>query len=356
MTRKTSALIDLTALRHNLSVARNYAPKCRTLAVIKANGYGHGIEQIAQALIDTDAYAVATMSEAIRLRHAGITKPVVLLQGVNNKGELKQVNEFQLDMVVHHRHQIDLLKSSPPLNTTIWLKINTGMNRLGISPSLVEECIEVLSELNPTDIILMTHFANADDRDDTFTEKQIKLFNKINPSQALKKSMANSAGLLHWPMSHHDWIRPGIMLYGVTPFNSGTAAELGLKPVMTLVSELIAVNQCEQGERVGYGGLWQCPEVMPVGVVAIGYGDGYPRHINENTPVLINGVRCPIIGRVSMDMLCVDLRNVPQVQSGDEVLLWGKGLPVEEIASKAGTIAYELLCQITNRVEFNYLD
>ena len=356
MTRKTTAIIDLSALRHNLSVVRNHAPTSRILAVIKANGYGHGIEPIGLALKEADAFAVATMSEALRLREAGINKPVVLLQGVNNESDLAQVEKYHLDLVVHHQQQIDLLQSYAPSKLSFWLKVNTGMNRLGISTSMVDESIEQLSQLNPKEIILMTHFANADNREDSFTQKQIDRFEKLEQTKQLETSMANSAGILHWPSAHHDWVRAGIMLYGATPFNSGTAEELGLRPVMTLVSELIAVNRCEAGEPIGYGGLWRCPETMLVGVVAIGYGDGYPRHISENTPVLINGIRCPIIGRVSMDMLCVDLRSVPQAQITDEVLLWGKGLPIEEIALKAATLTYEIFCQVTGRVKFSYLD
>lgn len=355
MTRKTRALIDLTALRHNLSVARKLAPNSKILAVIKANGYGHGIEHIGKTLNEADALAVATIGEAIRLRQAGISKPVVLLEGVLRDEELKTVEAYQLDLVVHQQHQIDLLKSYTPPNLVIWLKINTGMNRLGIAPANLQASVESLKEIKAKEIILMTHLANADDRDDAFTQQQIERFTALTLSEDYKKSIANSAGMLHWPGSHLDWNRPGIMLYGVTPFNNGTAEALKLKPVMTLSSELIAINQCKQGDCVGYGGSWCCPEDMPVGVVAIGYGDGYPRHVRDNTPVLVNGQRCPIVGRVSMDMLCVDLRNSQQAQLGDEVILWGQGLPVKEIADKAGTIAYELLCQVTGRVKYEYL-
>lgn len=356
MTRQTRALINLAALRHNLSVARELAPNSQILAVIKANGYGHGLEYIGQALNDSDALAVATLNEAIRLRQAGITQPVVLLEGVIRAEDLKLVEEYQLDLVVHQQQQIDLLKTYTPSNLTVWLKINTGMNRLGVVPASVDESVVSLSKLNLSEIILMTHLANADDRKDPFTQNQIEQFNNLRQANHYKSSIANSAGILNWSSTHLDWIRPGIMLYGVTPFNSGTGAELGLKPVMTLSSELIAVNHCKQGDCIGYGGSWCCPETMPVGVVAIGYGDGYPRHIEDDTPVLVNGVRCPIIGRVSMDMLCVDLRPCQDAQPGDEVVLWGSALPVEEIAAKAGTIAYELLCQVTRRVDFEYID
>ncbi len=358
MTRAARALINLSSLRHNLSVAKKHTPEARQLAIIKANGYGHGIEEVAQALSAADAFGVACLEEALCLREAGIKQPIVLLEGVMYADDLPLVREHHLQLVVHQIEQVEMLENSPGVPIPVWLKVDTGMHRLGIlpgeAPAIYQRLVEASAVASP--VRLMTHLANADDRRDDTTMRQIYLFTPIASSLHTETSIANSAGILGWPASHSEWVRPGIMLYGVSPFLGSTAANHDLKPVMTLQSEVIAINKHQRGDHIGYGGTWRCPETMPVGVVAIGYGDGYPRHALSGTPILVNGKRTQVIGRVSMDMLCVDLRGCPGTHIGDPVVLWGEGLPVEEVAEKAATIAYELLCKITSRVNFEYLD
>lgn len=350
--RRTQVSIDLAALRHNLQRVRQAAPGCRVMAAVKANGYGHGLVRVAQALSDTDAFGVACINEALALRTAGINAPITLLEGFFHVDEISLIEELQLDLLLHHADQIATLERATirkPIR--VWLKIDTGMHRLGVSPQSTASLwqrLEQHPQLQPMG--QMTHLARADELDHPATAEQLLLFRRATESLPGERAIANSAGVLGWPETHGDWVRPGIMLYGVSPFVGGRAAEHDLKPVMTLSSELIAVNMMQKGDAVGYGGTWICPEAMPVGVVAVGYGDGYPRHAPNGTPVLVNGQRVSMIGRVSMDMICVDLRSQPEARIGDPVVLWGKGLPVEEIAEAAGTIAYELLCSVTQRV------
>ena len=358
MTRATRARIDLNALRNNLSISRQTAPESRVMAVIKANGYGHGLIQVARALENADAFAVATIDEAIWLRDTGIQHPIVVLEGCMSKDEFETAAKRNLQTVVHHQQQLDLLleiESTEPMG--VWLKIDTGMHRLGIA---VSECTKAYTKLMLCDSVakpirVMTHFANADNPSDTYTETQISEFHNALKDMDCERSLANSAGLMAWPTSHADWIRPGIMLYGASPFMNKTAAELGLKPVMTLESQLIAINQFKKSDPVGYGGSYKCEEDMPIGVVSIGYGDGYPRHATTGTPILVNNKKVGLVGRVSMDMISVDLRSQPQARIGDPVTLWGKGLPIEEVAMSSGTISYELLCRVTSRVPFKYI-
>lgn len=357
MTRATRAVIDLPALHHNLSIARQHSPQSRTIAIIKANGYGHGIIQVAKALLEADVFGVACLEEAITLREAGIDTPILILEGVVRAADLKLVRDFKLQLVVHHCEQITMLENDSGTAIPVWLKVDTGMHRLGVAPDLAQDCYQRLRQAGAVDtpVRLMTHLANADDRRDDTTPAQLDQFNRVLNGIQTETSIANSAGILGWPASATDWVRPGIMLYGVSPFLNDMAANHKLKPVMTLQSELIAVNQQRKGDRIGYGGSYQCPADMPVGVVAIGYGDGYPRHAPAGTPALVNGQQVPLIGRVSMDMICVDLRSLPDAKIGDAVILWGKDLPVEVIAQQAGTIGYELLCQVTQRVDFYYI-
>ena len=358
MTRATRAVINLSALRHNLSVVRRHAPHSRIMAIIKANGYGHGSVAVAQALREADAFGVACLDEAISLREAGIFQPIVLLEGVIHASDLNLVCGYELELVIHHPAQITLLQQYRGRPIPVWLKLDTGMHRLGVAPAHINDLLQQLTTLEGVaqPIRLMTHLANADDRQDNTTLQQLAQFDAATANHAYETSIANSAGILAWPDSHREWVRPGIMLYGVSPFVDSQAAEHELQPVMTLHSELIAINHHQKGETVGYGGTYTCPENMPVGVVAIGYGDGYPRHAPSGTPVLVNGQRVPLVGRVSMDMICVDLRDCPDAGMGDPVVLWGAGLPVEEIATRADTIGYELLCRVTQRVTLEYQD
>lgn len=353
MVRAAQAAIDLGALRFNLNRAKQAAPGTRVMAVVKADAYGHGIVPVARALVQADALGVACLEEALTLRGAGIRTPIVLLEGALDPQELALAADAHLTLVVHMREQVEMLQRtrlSRPVE--IWVKVDTGMHRLGLEPGDVPEvwgrlrgCAQV-SRL----IGLLTHLACADDLTELLTADQVDLFDKVAGPLRAERSLANSAAILAWASTHAHWVRPGIMLYGVSPFPARNGGDEALRPAMTLSARLLAVRRCRRGQGVGYGASWRCPEDMPVGIVSIGYGDGYPRHAPPGTPVLVNGKTAHLIGRVSMDMLHVDLRPTPGARVGDPVVLWGEGLPVEEVARRAGTIPYELLCHVTQRV------
>lgn len=351
MSRPARALINTAALKHNLNVVRQLAPDRRVMAVVKANGYGHDLLTTATALSGADEYGVASIDEALVLREAGITAPITALEGFFSATEIGLFQQHQIAAVIHSAWQVDALEQvSNAGQIRVWLKIDTGMNRLGFRPEDVEESYTRLDRCNVVgEMALMTHLARADETDVDATKNQLQIFSDSIARYDVATSCANSAGIVAWPDSHADVVRPGIMLYGSSPINSKTAAELGLHAVMTVQSELIAVSKRNKGDAIGYGGDWSCPEDMPVGVVAFGYGDGYPRHAPNGTPVVVNGARVPLIGRVSMDMITVDLRNVA-ARVGDAVELWGSNISIDEVARCAGTISYELMCQITERV------
>lgn len=356
MARATTATIHIDALRHNLARVRALAPGSRVMAVVKADGYGHGLERVAHALEGADAFGVAALSDAERLRAAGLSQRIVLLSGIDELADLGQLRRLDVDTVVHHRSQLELLQADvagqPPVR--VWLKFDTGMHRLGFAAAdlaAVHAALRVLPNVAP-EITLMTHFASSDEFGGAQTAAQIALFASASAGLGGAASLANSAAVLGWPQAHRDWLRAGGALYGLSVVDGKTGADFGLRPAMTLSTRLVAVNRVARGERVGYSATWECPEDMPVGVAAIGYGDGYPRNVPAGTPVLVNGRRVPIIGRVSMDLMTLDLRGQPEARVGDPVLLWGPGLPVEEIAAAAGTISYELTCSITRRVRF----
>ncbi len=349
----TLALVDSSAFRHNLNQARKHAPHSRVMAVIKANAYGHGLVRVARALQDADALAVARVKEGIVLRKAGITTRIVVLQGFLDRDELDAHRKFQLEPVVHSVHQLELLASCNYLNQFyIWLKLDTGMNRLGFQQADWHAVTDWLHQHQHklAGLTWMTHLANADDVSDTTTIKQINLFREFTSDRSEAKSIANSAGILGWKQSHAEWIRPGLMLYGVSPFTDRTGSDLGLRPAMTLQSRLVSIKQLQVGDAVGYGGDWVCSRPMRLGVVAIGYGDGYPRAAQTGSLVVVNGETVPIVGRISMDMLTVDLTESPTTHEGDEVILWGEQLAVETLAKSSATIPYTLLCGITRRV------
>ena len=347
------AVLDLDAVRHNLAKVRSCAPGAKVMALVKANGYGHGMLRIAEALQNTDAFAVARADEGTRLRKAGLKNRIAVLEGFACAEEVDDLLEFQLEPVLHTFSQLEILETRKEQEAlTVWLKIDTGMNRLGFKAKdfsavyeRLKNCTIVRQSVN-----LMTHLANADDKNDDKTLKQIRQFNETVADYPGHRSIANSAGILGWPQSLADWVRPGVMLYGISPFPDSTGLELGLKPVMSLHSRLIAVKPVLEGETVGYGGSWICENSTMLGIVAIGYGDGYPRYAKAGTPVLVNGKRVPLVGRVSMDMITVDLATQPDAKPGDAVTLWGDGLAVEEIARWADTIPYTLVCGVTQRV------
>jgi alanine racemase len=345
--------LNLDAVQHNLTVVRSYSPHAKIMAVIKANGYGHGLLHIAKAAKQADGFGVARLAEAIRLRQAGFKQRIVLLEGFGCEEELQATAHYQLETVIHCFEQITLLEHlQDQEKITVWLKLDSGMNRLGFKTAEFNEAYQRLiscPHVNP-EINFITHLANADNKHDPKTSAQIQLFNETVGEFKGERSIANSAGLLAWRDSLTDWVRPGLMLYGISPFPEQTGTQLGLKPVMSLHSRLIAVKQINPGESVGYSGTWVCDKPTRLGVIAVGYGDGYSRHAKIGTPVLVNGKRVPLIGRVSMDMITVDLNSQPDAKMADEVILWGDGLPVEEIALWADTIPYTLVCGITQRV------
>lgn len=355
MTRPSRVVVDKQALRHNLQRVKQLAPNSRIMAIIKADAYGHGIVRVAKTLSAADAFGVAFMEEAQQLRDAGIKNAIVLLEGPHKAQDLPQIAELDLDIVIHNVHQIDNIEKAgleKPLQG--WVKIDTGMHRLGFS---LDDFPEVLQRLRACKSVkpglrLMTHLATANEQQHPLTGKQLDSFDQLCSDIELEKTIANSAAVLSLPQTHVDWVRPGLMLYGVSPMVDSMAAEHDLKPVMTLESEIIAIQHLTAGEPVGYGATWSCPEDMSVGIVAAGYGDGFPRHARSGTPVLVNDVRCALVGRASMDMMTIDLRNQPDARIGDRVVLWGESLPIEEVAQHAGTIPYELLCGVHKRLSF----
>ncbi len=355
MARPTSATIHTDALRHNLSQVRVRAPDSRVMAVVKADGYGHGLERVARALSGADAFGVAALSDAERLRAAGLSQPIVLLSGFDEADDLPQLRRLNVQTVIHHATQLQMLEQAPPGEPIgCWLKLDTGMHRLGFAPEDVRGAYARLVAMPAVadDIVLMNHFASSDEFAKPQTREQLRVFAEATAGRAGARSLANSAAVLGWPDAHFDWVRPGGALYGISVVDGTSGADFGLRPAMTLATRLIAVNRIGKGGRIGYSATWQCPEDMPVGVAAIGYGDGYPRHVPSGTPVLVNGQRADIIGRVSMDLMTIDLREQPDAKPGDPVVLWGEGLPVETVASAAGTIGYEPVCSITRRVRF----
>ncbi|MBA2238766.1 MAG: alanine racemase [Lysobacter sp.] len=364
MARPTSATIHTDALRHNLGQVRLRAPDSRVMAVVKADGYGHGLERVARAMGGADAFGVAALSDAERVRAAGLSQPIVLLSGFNEPNDLARLRSLGVETVVHHSTQLDMLEQSSGVEPIrCWLKLDTGMHRLGFAPEQVREAHARLSALPGVagDIVLMNHFASSDELDadpsraasvdHSQTLRQMRVFDEATAGLAGERSLANSAAVLRWPQAHAQWVRPGGALYGLSVVPGTSGGDFGLRPAMTLSTRLIAVNRVRRGECIGYSATWQCPEDMPVGVAAIGYGDGYPRATPSGTPVLVGDRRTQLIGRVSMDLMAIDLRGI-QAGVGDTVTLWGPELPVETIAAAAGTIGYELTCSITRRVRF----
>lgn len=355
MSRSATATIHLDALRANLARVRALAGKARVMAVVKADAYGHGLERCARALSDADAFGVASIADGLRLRAAGHRQRIVVLSGPDAPSDLAELRRLQLDAVIHHDSQLAMLeadRSGPRLR--VWLKLDTGMHRLGFSAGRARELharLSALSSVDP-DIVLMTHFASSDEFDNAQTARQTQRFLEATNGLPGERSLSNSAGLLGWPAARGDWVRVGGSLYGLSVAQGKTGADFGFAPAMTLCARLIAINRVKCGERIGYSATYQCPEDMPIGVVAIGYGDGYPRSAPTGTPISIDDAQAAIVGQVSMDLLTIDLRNAPSVRVGDAVTLWGPQLPVETIARHADTISYELTCGVTRRVLF----
>ena len=348
--RPLLATIDTSALRHNLGVVRRHAPRSRVLAVIKANAYGHGRRRAVPALEQADGLGVVELDAAVELRESGYRKRIVLLEGFFDSSELPLLVRHDLATVVHSLEQVAALDGLPAgARLDVLLKVNTGMNRLGFSEAEYAQArgrLQANSRIGA--VTLMTHFADADDA--RGVAWQMERLRRFPGHDTLPLSLANSAAILRYPETHAGWVRPGIMLYGCSPFPGMTGEESGLRPVMTMESRLIAVQSLQPGETVGYGGQFRAPRAMRIGVVACGYADGYPRHAPNGTPVRVAGSTTTTVGRVSMDLLCVDLEQVPDARPGSRVVLWGEGLPVEHVASAAGTVGYQLLCGVAPRV------
>ena len=360
MIRLIRALVDTAALRHNLGTIRAYAPGARVMAVVKANAYGHGLVATALALADADCFAVARLEEGIALRSAGVRAPVVLLEGVFSAEQLAEAAHHRFELVVHDPLQVKLLESHRGAERFIvWIKMDTGMNRLGFRPEAFAPALARLRALTvpALELRVMTHLARADEIDQPMTDMQLSRFHTAltesdiaTGAGRLVTSIGNSAAILGWPKAQGDWVRPGLALYGVSPFGNETAYTHGLKPVMTLESTVLTVRDVKRGETVGYAGAWRAERDSRIAILAAGYGDGLPRHLANGTPVLIGGTRYELVGRVSMDMIAVDITGAAQVTAGNKAVIWGEGLPVEEVAAHGDTIPYELLCGVSQRV------
>ena len=350
MARPIQASFDAAALKNNFAVARRYAGQAAVMAVVKANAYGHGLLRVARALADADGFALLELDDAVRLREAGYRQRILLLEGFFTADELPDIVQHGLTVMVHAREQIQMLKGlSANDRIDMFLKFNTGMNRLGFPAA---DAARVLAEVETLPcvgkVVLTTHFSDAEGADGIAAQMREFENHVARPEYAC--SLANSAALLRFPQARGDWVRPGLMLYGASPLNEISAQQLGLKPVLTLKSEIIAIQQLKPRDTVGYGRVFSADRSMRIGVVACGYGDGYPRHAASGVSVLVEGKRVPLVGRVSMDMLCVDMTNVPHAHVGSTAVLWGTGLPVEEVAGPAGTVSYELMCALAQRV------
>lgn len=356
--KPTTAYIDLNAIKHNCEVIKQRVSNSKILAIVKSDAYGHGIVPVCRTLYNmVEAFGVAWLDEALKIRSDNNDKPILLLKGFITQEELKLISELELMTVIHNQHQLDLIATTnltKPLK--VWLKIDTGMHRLGFAIDKIHSAYNFLLNNNKIQqpITLMSHLANADIENDEYNSQQLDLFNRYTNNLPCPKSFANSASLWLRPETHFNWVRPGLLLYGASPFANVTGEDLGLKPAMTLKSKLLTIKHLSQGEKIGYGLEWTCKEDMLVGIINLGYGDGYPRYAISGTPVLIHKQRCPIVGRISMDMLAIDLRSCPHAKIGDSITLWGENLSIETIARYAKTIPHELLSHYTHRVGFEY--
>ncbi len=367
MTFGARALIRLGALKKNLAVIRRAAPDARVMAVIKANAYGHGMVAVAHSLDDADSFAVARLPEAVELHESGIAKPIVLLSGVLTAAELAEAMQRGFEIVVHCMEQIELLEAAGPGSVTVWLKFDTGMNRLGFATDAAEALIERVQRCAAVgELRLMSHLASADELDNTMTVEQFQRFRQIVEGFDGAVSIANTPATLGWTQvaqarqelgfEGDHWIRPGLSLFGVSPFPGRSGSDLGLRPVMHFEARLIAVKPLREGARVGYKGKYRAQTDSVLGIISAGYGDGHTRHFRTGTPVLINGRRVPLIGNVSMDMIAVDLGDAATDKVGDIATLWGPDLPVEEVAPWADAIPYELVCGVMHREVSQLID
>ncbi|GLQ30611.1 alanine racemase [Litoribrevibacter albus] len=357
MSSRVSATINLAAISHNLNIIRSLAPESSVLAMVKADAYGHGANEVARVIeSQVGGFGVATLDEAASLRSVGIVAPIVLLEGFNFAHELAVAKEHKLDLVIHNLVQLrELIEEGVEGISRVWVKLDTGMHRLGFSPSEWLEARPLISQIEQyIDIVVMTHLACADEIEHVQNRNQLSVFEQIVDGEPFAQSIANSAAILSRPDLHRNWVRPGIMLYGVSPFGSEQLID-DLCPVMTLKASVIALKSVSAGDWIGYGATYQCQSDRLIATVSLGYGDGYPRSAATGTPCYINGVMTELVGRVSMDMLTIDVTDVPGVKLGDQVELWGEHVPVEQVAACCDTIGYVLLTGLTNRVTFHYV-
>ncbi|MDT8408101.1 MAG: alanine racemase [Wenzhouxiangellaceae bacterium] len=354
MSRDTYATIDVPALQRNLERVRTLAEGARLMVAVKADAYGHGLERCVPALERADMLAVATLDEARAVRALSAQVPLLLLEGITAAEEMAAVEALRLEMVVHHESQLEWLESiSAQPGKRLWLKIETGMHRLGFAAARVAQAHARLMALTGVEeVVLMSHFACADAPLDPLNRRQMECFDQAVAGLPGPHCLANSAALLQLPQARRDWVRAGLLIYGASPSPDISSQSLGLAPVMTLETQLIAVKTVLAGEAIGYGARYTAAGDMRIGVAAVGYGDGYPRNMPDGAPVLVNGRRARLAGRVSMDMITIDLEGQPTAGVGDPVVLWGRGLPVEEVAGAVDTIPYELFCRVTRRVSY----
>lgn len=354
MARNTIAYIDPAAVAHNLDWVRNRAPDSRVMAVVKADAYGHRIDLCLPALKQADMLAVATLEEARAIRRLGNGLPVVLLEGVSRFGDLAVADDLNVELVVHHESQLDVLEryGRAPAGR-VWLKTDTGMHRLGIAPEKAAQVHRRLQGVKGVEQInLVSHLACAEEPGHPLNDRQLNVFEQLSQTLGGQRCLVNSAGLINMPRAHFEWVRAGLVLYGISPLSGQAGRDIGLRPAMALTAELIAINTVKAGESIGYGARFAADREMTIGVASIGYGDGYPRHMPDGAPVQVGGRLCRLAGRVSMDMITIDLGHCPDARIGDPVVVWGSGVPIEKAAALAGTIPYELSCRITRRVRF----
>ncbi len=360
MKRAAYALINLSSLKHNLASVKKIAHRSKIMAVVKADAYGHGVMEVCRQLTDADAFSVACVNEALELRASGIVKPILALQGFSSVEELQLASAHKIQVVIHQEEQLKILQSnSSAQSLDVYVKLDTGMHRLGFEPLQFKRVVAAInSYISPgSSVKVMTHLASADELNSTSIQQQLEYFDTTLVGQHYSQSIANSAGILACPQSHRDWVRPGLLLYGINPFNgdANNTTQIDLHPVMSLHAPIIAIKLCKKGERIGYGGEYCCPHDMVIGVVAAGYADGYPRHLSSAPMVSVRSLHAPIVGRVSMDMITVDL-SAANAQVGDTVELWGNDISVTQVAKAAETISYELLCAAGNAVHRKYID
>ncbi|MBD2815529.1 alanine racemase [Xenorhabdus sp. Flor] len=350
MPRPILATIHLDAFRHNLAIIRQKVGNSKIWSVVKANAYGHGLDRIWQSLKQTDGFALLDMNEATYLREQGWQGPILLLEGFFKVEDLQIINQYDLTTTVHSHWQLKAIKEAElDKSIDIYLKFNSGMNRLGFTPDEYPQIVSMANGIkNINSVTLMTHFANSDN--EIGVDGQFTVVNRLNMN-SLPHCLANSGAVLWHPQTHGDWVRPGIILYGASPSGKWRdIADVGLRPAMSLKSEIIAVHDLPKGEKIGYGSRYTTQYVTRVGTVACGYADGYPRHAPTGTPIIVDGIRTRLLGAISMDMMSVDLTPCPLATIGSSVELWGEKLPVDEVAEAAGTIGYELLCALARRV------